>query len=43
MHVGSAYKLSARQQIDIHAAVGLTEAAPRWFVGVGYSIVWRTR
>jgi hypothetical protein len=43
MHVGSAYKLSARQQLDVHAAVGLTQAAPRWFVGVGYSIVWLSR
>jgi hypothetical protein len=43
MHVGSAYKLTARQQIDVHAAVGLTEAAPRWFIGVGYSFVYLAR
>jgi len=43
MHVGSAYKLSARQQVDVHAAVGLTAAAPRWFIGVGYSFVCLTR
>jgi len=43
MHVGSAYKLSARQQIDVHVAVGLTAAAPRWYAGVGYSFMYLTR
>jgi len=43
MDVGSAYKLSPHQQIDIHAAVGLTEAAPRWYIGVGYSFICLTR
>jgi len=42
LHVGTAYKLNARQQFDLHAAAGLTEAAPRWFIGVGYSFVCLT-
>jgi len=37
LHAGTAYKLSPRQQLDLHAAVGLSHAAPRAFIGVGYS------
>jgi hypothetical protein len=39
LHVGTSYKLTAHQQIDLHAAVGLSDAAPRSYVGVGYSIL----
>jgi hypothetical protein len=37
LHVGTAYKLAAHHQIDFHAAVGLSAAAPRAFMGVGCS------
>ena len=40
LHVGTAYKLTARHQIDFHAAVGLSEAAVRSYLGVGYSYLW---
>ncbi|HZC86083.1 MAG TPA: hypothetical protein VE266_03750 [Steroidobacteraceae bacterium] len=43
LHVGTAYKLAAHHQIDFHAAVGLTHAAPRGFIGVGYSYLCLTR
>jgi|SRR5271156_5815048 hypothetical protein len=39
LHVGTSYKLTAHQQIDLHAAVGLSDAAPRSYVGVGDSIL----
>jgi hypothetical protein len=42
LHVGTAYKLAAHHQIDFHAAVGLSAAAPRSFVGVGYSYLFLT-
>ncbi|HXY98311.1 MAG TPA: transporter [Steroidobacteraceae bacterium] len=37
LHVGTAYKIAAHQQVDLHAALGLSDAAPRAFIGVGYS------
>jgi hypothetical protein len=40
LHAGTAYKLTPHQQVDLHAAVGLSQAAPRWFIGVGYSFVF---
>jgi len=43
IHVGTAYKLTPRQQIDFHFAFGLTGAAPKGYVGVGYSILFLTR
>jgi len=43
LHVGTAYKLTPHHQIDFHAAVGLTQAAPRSFVGVGYSYLCLAR
>jgi hypothetical protein len=43
LHMGSAYKLSAHQQLDVHAGLGLSAAAPRWFIGAGYSILWLSR
>jgi len=42
LHVGSAWKLSGRAQVDVHAAAGLSAAAPRWFIGVGYSFLYLT-
>jgi hypothetical protein len=39
LHVGTAYKLGPHQQIDLHAAFGLSPAAPRSFVGIGYSFL----
>ena len=43
LHAGTAYKLAPHHQIDFHVAVGLTHAAPRGFVGVGYSYLGLTR
>jgi hypothetical protein len=43
LHVGTAYKLAPQHQLDFHAGVGLTHAAPRSFVGVGYSYLCVTR
>jgi hypothetical protein len=40
LHVGTAYKLTAHHQIDFHAAVGLSEAAVRSYLGIGYSYLW---
>jgi len=37
VHFGSAYKLTARQQIDLHFGLGLSAAAVDHFIGVGYS------
>jgi hypothetical protein len=39
LHVGTAYKLTPRQQVDFHFAFGLTPAAPRAYVGFGYSFL----
>jgi Putative MetA-pathway of phenol degradation len=43
IHIGTAYKITPRQQIDFHFAFGLTSAAPKGYVGVGYSILFLTR
>jgi hypothetical protein len=40
LHVGTAYKLTPHQQIDLHAAVGLSDAAPRSYLGIGYSFLF---
>jgi len=37
LHVGTAYKPTPHQQIDLHVGVGLSAAAVDHFVGVGYS------
>jgi hypothetical protein len=37
--VGMAYKLAPHHQLDLHAAVGVSAAAPRSFVGIGYSFL----
>lgn len=39
LHLGAACKLTAHQQIDVHAAAGLSAAAPRAYVGFGYSFL----
>ncbi len=38
-HFGTAYKLTAHQQVDLHGGVGLSKAAPDHFIGFGYSIL----
>ena len=43
LHVGTAYKIAPHHQIDLHAGVGLTDAAPRSFIGVGYSFLYLQR
>ena len=35
---GSAYKISAHQQIDFHASFGLSAATPDYAIGLGYSV-----
>jgi outer membrane putative beta-barrel porin/alpha-amylase len=37
LHFGTAYKIRPRQQLDLHAGVGLSAAAVDHFVGIGYS------
>jgi hypothetical protein len=37
VHIGTAYKPTPRQQLDVHVGVGLSSAAVDHFVGVGYS------
>jgi hypothetical protein len=37
LHFGSAFKLTANQQVDVHVGVGLSSAAVDHLVGVGYS------
>jgi Putative MetA-pathway of phenol degradation len=37
LHVGSAYKPTPHQQIDVHYGMGLSSAAVDHFIGVGYS------
>jgi Putative MetA-pathway of phenol degradation len=39
VHVGTTYKLTRRQQLDFHFAFGLTSAAPKAYVGFGYSFL----
>ncbi len=37
LHIGTAYKPTPHQQLDLHVGVGLSSAAVDHFVGVGYS------
>jgi hypothetical protein len=37
LHFGTAYKLTAQQQLDFHVGVGLSSAAVDHFIGFGYS------
>ena len=39
LHFGTSYKLTSHQQLDFHFAVGLSDSAPRGYVGVGYSFL----
>ena len=41
LHAGTTYRLTPQQQIDFHVAVGLSHAAPRNYVGFGYSFLLR--
>jgi hypothetical protein len=41
LHIGSAYKATPRQQIDLHFGVGLSSAAVDHFIGIGYSFRWQ--
>jgi Putative MetA-pathway of phenol degradation len=43
LHIGTAYKVTSQQQVDFHAGFGMSSAAPKYFVGVGYSFCFRTR
>lgn len=43
LHFGSAYKITARQQLDFQLAAGLSRTAPDMFVGVGYSFLLRVK
>jgi hypothetical protein len=36
-HFGTAYRIGAGQQVDLHAGIGVSRAAPHHFIGVGYS------
>ena len=35
---GAAYRFTGTQQIDFHAGFGLTNRAPSYFFGAGYSV-----
>jgi Putative MetA-pathway of phenol degradation len=37
-HFGTAYRITGRQQIDFHFGFGISDAAPRHFFAVGYSL-----
>jgi len=43
LHFGTSYKITAQQQIDLHAGVGLSAASVDHLVGIGYSFCFRTR
>ena len=43
LHFGTSYKITAQQQIDLHAGVGLSAASVDYLVGIGYSFCFRTR
>lgn len=43
LHFGTAYKLAPHHQIDFHFAVGLSSAAPRAYVGFGYSFLFLSK
>jgi hypothetical protein len=43
LHFGTAYKITAQQQIDLHAGVGLSPASVDHLVGIGYSFCFRIR
>jgi hypothetical protein len=37
IHLGTAYRIAARHQVDFHFGFGLTHTTPSQFVAVGYS------
>jgi hypothetical protein len=37
LHFGAAYKITPRNQLDIHYGIGLSSAAVDHFIGIGYS------
>jgi hypothetical protein len=37
MHIGGAYKVTPKQQVDLHFGAGLSPGAPKRFFAVGYS------
>lgn len=39
LHAGTTYRPASNQQIDFHVAAGLSHAAPRNYVGIGYSFL----
>jgi hypothetical protein len=41
LHFGTAYKITPRQQLDLHVGVGLSAAAADYFAGIGYSFSFR--
>lgn len=43
LHAGMTYRLAPNHQIDFHAAAGLSRAAPRNYVGIGYSFLLQGR
>jgi len=42
LHLGTAIKMSKRQQLDFHFGVGLSSAAVDHFIGIGYSFRFQT-
>ena len=41
IHVGTAFKPTPHQQLDLHAGWGLSSAAVDHFIGIGYSFRWQ--
>jgi Putative MetA-pathway of phenol degradation len=37
LHAGTAYRITPRNQVDLHIGLGVSRAAPDFFVGIGYS------
>jgi hypothetical protein len=37
LHAGTAYRITPRNQVDLHFGMGVSRAAPDFFVGIGYS------
>jgi hypothetical protein len=37
-HFGTAYRLTARQQVDFHFGLGVSRSAPSHFFAIGYSL-----
>ena len=40
LHLGTAFKATHEQQVDVHVGIGLSPAAADWLVGAGYSFRW---